>query len=484
MAGQLQRLGPAAAIAVAILAGTLIAARPALAAQATQITAGSERSCALTDAGGVKCWGLREILYAGRFTMNRIPVGVTGLASGVTQVAAGGHICALTEAGGVKCWGDNNSGELGDNTTIYRGAPVDVIGLASGVTQVAAGGGHTCALTTGGGVKCWGNNDSGQLGDNTTTERHTPVDVVGLASGVIQIAAGGYHTCALTGGGGVKCWGANPFGELGDNTTTDRHTPVDVTGLASGVTQVATDDTHTCALTAAGGVKCWGWNVGGELGDGTTTERDAPVDVTGLASGVIQVATGGGFASAHTCAITAAGGAKCWGTNDSAELGDGTRRERHTPVDVTGLASGVAQITAGEVHTCALTVAGDVKCWGDNHYGELGDNSTLSRRVPVFVSGFGGIPTKTTLRSSRPRAHKGQRVTYTATVSPTPAGGRITFADGVGAISGCWRVPIVNGRARCTVRYTKPGAHKITARYLGSVVHKASTSPRLVQTVL
>ncbi|MGA9350442.1 MAG: hypothetical protein WBW48_16795, partial [Anaerolineae bacterium] len=189
-----------------------------------------------------------------------------------TAIAAGyRHTCALT-AGGVKCWGYNGYGQLGDGTWTWRNTPVDVSGLTSGVTTIAAGSYHTCALTAGGGAKCWGHNNNGQLGDGTTTNRNTPVDVSGLTSGVDAIAAGSYHTCALT-AGGVKCWGLNDYGQLGDGTTTNRNTPVDVSGLTSGVAAIAAGYYHTCALTA-GGVKCWGRNNNGQLGDGTTTDRN------------------------------------------------------------------------------------------------------------------------------------------------------------------------------------------------------------------
>ena len=153
-------------------------------------------------------------------------------------------------------------------------------GLATGVT-------HSCALMTGGRVRCWGDNSANQLGDNTTTGRTKAASVVALNGSAIAVGAGRYHTCVLTTSGGVKCWGMDTAGQIGDGTGTTRPTPVNVTGLASGAVRIAVGFEHTCALTTAGGVKCWGANWAGQLGDGTQNNGLAPVDVTGLTSGVL-----------------------------------------------------------------------------------------------------------------------------------------------------------------------------------------------------
>lgn len=170
----------------------------------------------------------------------------------------GSHTCVLTTAGGVKCWGANSSGQLGDGSTTNRTMAVDSTGLLTGIQAVIPGGQHTCVLSTAGGVKCWGYNLYGQLGDGSTTNRTTAVSSTGLSTGVQGIALGGNHSCALTTAGGVKCWGANNFGQLGDGSTTCRATAIDATGLSSGIQAVTLGFFHTCALTTAGGVKCWG----------------------------------------------------------------------------------------------------------------------------------------------------------------------------------------------------------------------------------
>jgi DNA-binding transcriptional regulator YdaS (Cro superfamily) len=254
----------------------------------------------------------------------------------------------------------------------------------TGISKIAAGYSHTCAITTAGGVKCWGDNSFGQLGDNTTTQRLTPVDVSGLASGVAAITAGEYYTCALTTAGGVKCWGSNQFGQLGDSSTVNRLTPVDVSGFTSGMAAIKAGRAHTCAVATTGGVKCWGFNGDGALGDNSTSDRLTPVDVSGLAKGVTAIAAGGD----HTCALTTAGGMKCWGDNLYGELGDNSTTDRLTPVDVSGLASGVATMSAGGAHTCALTTEGGVKCWGYNLFGEIGDGTATFRYIPAPVLTF------------------------------------------------------------------------------------------------
>jgi alpha-tubulin suppressor-like RCC1 family protein len=277
------------------------------------------------------------------------------------------------------------------------------------VVALSAGQYHTCALTAAGGVTCWGKNENGQLGDGQSCGIFvctTPTDVVGLTDGVAAVASGGHHTCALTTSGGVKCWGWNRTGEVGDGTTTQRNTPVDVTELTSDVAAIAVGGRHTCALTTAGDVKCWGFNLYGEVGDGSTMDRSVPVDVVGLTG--TPVALDAGFF--HTCAQTATGGVQCWGRNVEGQVGDGQvcGSACAAPVNVSGLNGGVSAITTGFYHTCALTTAGAVRCWGRNFEGQIGDGTSDNiRTTPVDVVWLGPKPTPAP----------------TATATPIPVGG-------------------------------------------------------------
>jgi RHS repeat-associated protein len=185
---------------------------------------------------------------------------VSGLTTGVTAISAGGqHTCALLASGGVKCWGYNGQGQLGDGTFVSRATPTDVSGLSSGVQALAVGFSHSCALTTSGGMKCWGNNFEGQVGNGVSgSNQSTAADVSGLTSGVAAMSAGYTFTCARTTSGGMKCWGSNDYGQLGDGTATDRSTPVTVSGISSGVIGIEAGYYGSCALNADGSVKCWG----------------------------------------------------------------------------------------------------------------------------------------------------------------------------------------------------------------------------------
>jgi alpha-tubulin suppressor-like RCC1 family protein len=355
------------------------------------VAAGYRHTCSLTSSGGVKCWGYNVFgeLGDGTRTDSMIPVDVRGLSEEVTAIAMGsGHTCVLTLSGGVKCWGDDSSGELGQGTIeLVDGSrmdsviPVDVIGLPSGVTAIAAGKDHTCALTSSGGVKCWGDNGSGELGNGTTTLSNIPVDVTGLSSGVMAIAAGSNYTCALTSSGEVKCWGQNEYGQLGDGTTTNSSIPVDVVGLSNGIVAITAGGSHSCALTSEEVVMCWGWNSNGQLGNQSDTDSSVPVKIIGLSSGVISLSAG----DMHTCALTSDGGVKCWGYNHFGQLGDGTSTASNVPVDVNGLSGQVIAISLGSGYTCALITGGGVKCWGENEFGKLGDGTTTNSSVPVDV---------------------------------------------------------------------------------------------------
>ena len=386
-------------------------AAPAISSPSTHITAGTHHTCALISDGTVTCWGYNGNgqLGTGDNTNSNVPVAVAGGAltdKTVTQITAGNrHTCALISDGTVTCWGNNVDGQLGDGSNTASNVPVAVAGdvlAGKTVTHITAGDSHSCALISDGTVTCWGNNVDGQLGTGDNTARNVPVAVAGgtLANKtVIDIAAGATHTCALISDGTVTCWGNNSSGQLGGGSNTASNVPVAVTlGVLAGktVTQITAGYLHTCALISDGTVTCWGYNGDGQLGDGSNTNSNVPVAVTGGVLAVLPVTdiTAGAY---HTCALISDGTVTCWGWNDNGQLGDGSNTNSNVPVAVTlGVLAvlPVTDITAGDYHTCALISDGTVTCWGDNSVGQIGDGSNTNSNVPVAMTG-GALTGKT-----------------------------------------------------------------------------------------
>jgi Tol biopolymer transport system component/alpha-tubulin suppressor-like RCC1 family protein len=341
--------------------------------------------------GSVVSWGWNDYGQLGDAatvdTTN--PVEVSGQCPGSRVMVVGGglqHSLALTSDRSVWAWGRNDHGELGNGTTTDSSVPVAVSGLSVGpaVVAVAAGAYHGLALKSDGSVWAWGQNDWGQVGDGTTTDRLVPVAVSSLGSGVVEIAAGWHHSLALKSDGSVWAWGANP----GDGSLQST-APVAVTGLApgGGVVAVAGGGFHSLALKSDGSVWAWGSNWAGELGDGTTTDRLAPV-VGGLGAGSGVVAVAAGWA--HGLALKSDGSVWAWGYNGMGQLGDDTMTTRLTPVAVSvlGVASGVVMIAGGEGHSLAIKSDGSAWAWGYNGMGQLGSGTNVSQSTPKAVTGI------------------------------------------------------------------------------------------------
>jgi alpha-tubulin suppressor-like RCC1 family protein len=361
---------------------------------AVEITAGSRHTCALLETGSVRCWGTDhegEIGDGGALSTNAlVPTPVSGLSSAVQVVAGSEHTCALLSGGAMRCWGNDDAGQIGDGFLGVNAETTPVaVKLPTSPLPIAltASTADTCVVMADGTARCWGTNFAGQIGDGTTTVRPTATAVLGL-TGAVAVAAGETHTCAVLADESVRCWGDNSKGQLGNGTTSPSKTPTSVAGGGGSVTArlIALGKDFSCAERADSTVACWGNGQGGALGNGTQTAvQTTPVAVLNL-RGATALAAG----SAHVCTRLATGAADCWGGGLQGQLGNGQHTaDALTPVGVSSLAGAVA-LTGGVSHTCALLASGTVECWGGNFHGPLGDGTQTERDSPAPVSGLTG----------------------------------------------------------------------------------------------
>jgi alpha-tubulin suppressor-like RCC1 family protein len=300
----------------------------------------------------------------------------------------GGFTCAMRN-GRVHCWGQGSSGQLGIGTLVDT-TSASIIPALTGVVAIATGNIHACALIDGGTVRCWGHNSSGQVAEGATNNQPTPFDVPSLTDAV-QLGLGYRHSCALRSDGTVSCWGRNTAGQLGDRVELESGVPLPVPGIM-GAVELGVGNDHACVRLADGTVRCWGARANGRLGDGgaTTGFTGASVAVSGITDAVdLEV---GEF---HSCALLGDGTMACWGGGSSGALGDGSSADSARPttvLDVAGAAPlrGVRQMALGSSHTCVLRDEGEVLCWGSNYYGELTGTVGVNRTRPGAVSGVTG----------------------------------------------------------------------------------------------
>jgi alpha-tubulin suppressor-like RCC1 family protein len=355
---------------------------------ATELVSGHRFACA-REGSGIACWGEDSNGELGRGTIvsgTQPAAAVTGITDAVAISAGGRFACAREASGSVVCWGNNDTGELGIGMyTTSVSMPGTAVGLP-GIAQLAGASRHACALLTDGSVQCWGDNQYGSLGTGDFFTHDGPtVPVIGVAN-ARAIASGYFHECAILGDGTLGCWGWNQFGQLGDGTRSISEVPVQAM-IPDGASVLGGMDARTCAVYPSGAVWCWGHEL---LGDGNDGWAGVPILVPGLSS--IAIASG----IDYTCARDQGGQVQCWGYNFWGQLGDGTTTQHYSPKPITG-ALVASHLAGGFQHSCVVTSAGTVFCWGHNPEGRIGDNTTTDRNAPTAVMGLPSAATSTAL---------------------------------------------------------------------------------------
>lgn len=347
-----------------------------------QLSAGGASNARVDgNTGAVKSWGQNDVGQLGTANSTNptpTPASVNfGAGKSAKQVAIGiEHACAILNDNSVSCWGSNSSGQLGQAlATVSSSTPLQVPGVTA--KAVAVGLEHTCVITSSDSVQCWGSNVNGQLGQptGTLTNSYLPQPAIsGLSAKAIK--SGYNYLCAIASDDTVKCWGDNQYGQLGNNSNTNSSTVVSAGSLA-GVAELTVGAYHACAATSSG-ISCWGLNGAGQLGSNGTTSLSVPTQTTTVRAGVTQLAAG----LAHTCALSGSG-IECWGSNASKQLSGNTGGG--TSFVSVSLANRPLILSAGLNHTCAQDSSNQTYCWGAGTQGRLGPNATADSATPVFV---------------------------------------------------------------------------------------------------
>ncbi|HEY1559086.1 MAG TPA: hypothetical protein VGF94_29895, partial [Kofleriaceae bacterium] len=363
-------------------AAALVPQQVLLPGAASAIAAGGGHACAVLSGGAdVWCWGQNNAAQLGTPTpatgyTSNLPIQVPGVTD-VTKLALGGnHSCALEGTGPLVCWGGDYAGQLGDGQFQDSSAPTAVQDLATPIQDVAAGTGFTCAISLVQ-IQCWGNDLDGELGDGGGAGSASLVPVPVAVSSPATISAGELHACTVDASNTAWCWGSDDDGQLGTGATGDALMPAPIAGQFQ---MIAAGSRHTCAGLGGtnGRVQCWGANDLGQLGDDSGIGHDTPAGTTEDSDLVQQVTAYG----PNSCALVA-NVVLCWGQDDAGQAGDGTA-EATAVLPRAGMLAGVTQLATGDGFSCALIGAdGEVACWGDNLFGEIGDGKQSWSLVPV-----------------------------------------------------------------------------------------------------
>ena len=353
---------------------------------------GYYRICATATDGILKCLGHNNFGQLGDGSTDNkstpTPVNLGENRSARALTLGNHHTCAILDDHTLKCWGSNSHGQLGDPDLAAMSLTPTPISLGTDrrAHAITAGEFHTCAILDDRSLKCWGLNGYGQLGDSSNSNKNTPTPVdLGSNRKAYAIASGNNHTCAILDDHSLKCWGYNTFGQLGDGSTDNKNTPVAINlGEGRSARAIISKDNHTCAILDDHTLKCWGKNSHSQLGDGNTNDLSTPTAVPLGDSKVFAASVGSHF----TCAQTGNYALRCWGVNNWGQLGDGTDEPRSTLDTTTLLPPGltILALKSGASNSCALMEDNSLICWGNSSQGQLGFINPSWEAIPLTIN--------------------------------------------------------------------------------------------------